>query len=142
MAGYLNTMNDLSDESLKTVWSDAELLANTGGAEVTVMLDRLKMMAIQTKSPLSRYYQDEEAIRKIMEAVEFTVKKRYSKNSGSSSNWWDAEIGTPKSLVDLTLIYYDEFKESNPQLIDDVCAAIDRHIPYANHRGTSINGLK
>lgn len=138
---YLKTMNDLSDSSIKTVWSDAELLANTGGAEVTVMLDRLKIMAIQTQSPLSQYYQDKEAIQKIMDAIEFTVKKRYNKNTGSTSNWWDAEIGTPKVLVDLTLIYYEEFLEENPQLIQDVCEAIDKHIPYANHRGTSITGL-
>ncbi|MGN1344933.1 MAG: polysaccharide lyase family 8 super-sandwich domain-containing protein, partial [Traorella sp.] len=139
---YLETMNDLSDTSIKTIWSDEELLANTGGAEVTVMLDRLKMMAIQTKNLMSDYYQDEEAIASIMEAVQFIVEKRYNKNSGSTTNWWDGEIGTPKSLVDITLIYYDEFIKKNPQFIQDVCEAVDAHIPYANRRGTTSSGLK
>lgn len=136
------TMNDLTTPGLKTIWSDDELLANVKGAEVTIMLDRLKIMAIQTKSPLSVYYQDEKATKKIIEAISFISEKRYNATSGSTGNWWDGEIGTPKALVDLAVLFYDDIIAAEPQLIKDIVKGIDAHILYADRRGTSSAGMK
>ena len=138
---YLETMNDLTDPEQRNVWSDDALLANVNGAEITVSFDRLKMMAIQTEMPASVYYHDQSVVDKIIAAVQFIIENRYNESIGKSGNWWDSQVGTPKALVDISLIYYDELMEKKPELVSRICKTIDKHVPYANRRGENPNGM-
>lgn len=135
--GYVNTMQDpLTSDHL---WIDEAYMGAELGAKATETLDRLKMIAIQTLQPSSSLYQNEEIMQKVTAGLRFVLDKKYGPTTAKgSSNWWDWEIGAPKSLVDLAILYEDRLEDAT---IQDVTKTIDRFIPYANRRGTASTGM-
>lgn len=134
---YLNSMQDVA--SCEHLWVDDAYMNAELGAKATETLDRLKLIAIQTLEPNSSLYQNEEAINKVKSGLRFVLDKKYGPTTAKgSSNWWDWEIGAPKAMVDIAILYYDVLDEVT---IKDVTKTIDRFIPYANRRGNASNGM-
>ena len=133
--GYLDTMLDPS--STEHLWDDQAYNDAETGAKATESLDRLKMIAIQINEPTSELYQDEDAKAQVIEALRFILDKKYGPDTvKTSSNWWDWEIGAPKSLVDTAILLYDDLDED---MINDITATVDRFVPKANYRlGSSL----
>ena len=128
--GYLDTMLDPS--SSEHLWDDQAYNDAETGAKATESLDRLKMIAIQINEPTSEFYQDEDAKAQVIEALRFILDKKYGPDTvKTSSNWWDWEIGAPKSLVDTAILLYDDLDE---EMINDITATVDRFVPKANYR--------
>lgn len=127
---YLNTMLDPS--SSEHLWNDDAYNNAETGAKVTESLDRLKLISIQIWEPSSSLYQNKEAIAKVKAAMRFILDKKYGPNTvKGSSNWWDWEIGAPKAMVDITILFYDTFDQT---MINDVVKTIDRFVPKADYR--------
>lgn len=127
---YLDTM--LDPKSNEHLWNDKAYNDAEVGAKATESLDRLKMIAIQTLEPTSALYRDDEALAKVIEGLKFVLNKKYGPDTPKgSSNWWDWEIGAPKSLVDLGILYYDKLDE---KVIYDITKTIDRFVPKADYR--------
>lgn len=126
---YLDTMT-LDENEL---WANDEVFMNfEAGARVTELYDRLKMIAIQTLEPNSSLYENEKAIEQVKKGLRFGLDKKYGPTVKVSwSNWWDKEIGAPKALVDLAILYYDQLDETT---LKDVTATIDRFVPKADYR--------
>lgn len=138
---YYDTMNDPQSAATQQLWSDEAFLANEKGALITETLDRMKIISIQTLNPYSAFYQNREMQIQLADGLQFVVEKKYNKTTVFSGNWWDQDIGVPKSLVDNTILLYDIIQEINPELIDMTAGTIDAHIPTVNRRGTSANGI-
>lgn len=135
---YLDTMQDIHTEN--EIWNDQLFMEAAKGARVTEALDRLKLMTIQTMQPGSRLYQNSDAKKKIIEALDFIVKSKYGPaTTPFGGNWWDQDIGAPKSLVDTAILLYDDLDEAQ---IANVTKTIDRFIPVADRRGMSGTGMK
>ncbi len=128
--GYLDTM--LDPAASEHLWDDQAYNDAEMGAKVTESLDRLKMIAIQINEPTSALYQDEEAKQQVLDALRFVLDKKYGPDTvKGSSNWWDWEIGAPKSLVDTAILLYDDLDD---EMIADITATIDRFVPKADYR--------
>lgn len=98
---YLNTMKDPLSPNTQELWTDKAMNDAEMGAKVTEALDRLKMIATQYRTPLSDLYQDETVRIQILEAMEFVLANKYGPDTKKgSSNWWDWEIGSPRSIHD------------------------------------------
>ncbi len=97
------------------------------GAKVTEALDRLKMIATQYRTPLSDLYQDETVRIQILEAMEFVLANKYGPDTKKgSSNWWDWEIGSPRSMMDVAFLMAEELPAAMKQ---QIVKTIDRFVP-------------
>lgn len=130
---YLDTMIDPLVPSTTELWEDKAFADAEMGAKVTESLDRLKLIAIQYCSPYSKHYHNEEVKQQIMNALNFILANKYgpSKPASTPSNWWDWQIGAPKSLVDLAILFDSELPK---EVKSDITKTIDRFVPKANYR--------
>ncbi len=127
---YLETMLDPS--ASEHLWNDAAYNNAATGAKATESLDRLRLISIQIWEPTSSLYQNKEAVAKVKAAMRFILDKKYGPNtSKDSSNWWDWEIGAPKSMVDVAILMYDDLDSAT---ITDITKTVDRFVPKADYR--------
>ncbi|MCH1939411.1 polysaccharide lyase family 8 super-sandwich domain-containing protein [Holdemania massiliensis] len=134
---YLNTMKDPMSPDTSELWTDKAMNDAEMGAKVTEALDRLKMIATQYQTPQSALYQDDAVRIQILEAMEFILANKYGPNTKKgSSNWWDWEIGSPRSMMDVSFLMRDEMPTTMKQ---SVVKTIDRFVPKADYRlGSSL----
>lgn len=127
---YLDTM--LDTRTSEHLWDDSVYNDAVTGAKVTESLDRLKLITIQLYEPMSQWYQNEEAMKQVIDAYQFILNKKYGPDTATAStNWWDWQIGAPKSLVDVAILLYDELDEDT---ITKVTKTVDRFVPKADYR--------
>ena len=129
---YLNTMKDPLSPNTQELWTDKAMNDAEMGAKVTEALDRLKMIATQYRTPLSDLYQDETVRIQILEAMEFVLANKYGPDTKKgSSNWWDWEIGSPRSMMDVAFLMAEELPAAMKQ---QIVKTIDRFVPKADYR--------
>ncbi|WP_173011396.1 polysaccharide lyase family 8 super-sandwich domain-containing protein [Holdemania massiliensis] len=129
---YLDTMKDPMSPDTSELWTDKAMNDAEMGAKVTEALDRLKMIATQYQTPQSALYQKDAVRIQILEAMEFILANKYGPNTKKgSSNWWDWEIGSPRSMMDVSFLMRDEMPATMKQ---SVVATIDRFVPKADYR--------
>ncbi|WP_302557800.1 polysaccharide lyase family 8 super-sandwich domain-containing protein [Holdemania filiformis] len=129
---YLNTMKDPLSPNTQELWTDKAMNDAEMGAKVTEALDRLKMIATQYRTPLSDLYQDETVRIQILEAMEFVLANKYGPDTKKgSSNWWDWEIGSPRSMMDVAFLMAEELPAAMKQ---QIIKTIDRFVPKADYR--------
>lgn len=127
---YLSTM--LDTQTSEHLWDDKVYQDAETGAKITESLDRLKLISIQLYEPMSKLYQDEAALKKVIQAYQFVLNKKYGPDTPTAStNWWDWQIGAPKSLVDIAILLYDELDQ---ETITKVTKTVDRFVPKADYR--------
>ncbi|WP_416324532.1 polysaccharide lyase family 8 super-sandwich domain-containing protein [[Eubacterium] hominis] len=126
------TMKEINEDT-KDLWDFGEAFLNQEeGAVVTEAFDRLRLMSIQTMQPTSKYYQNKELKKQIVNAYQFLLDNKYGPStSGLKTGWWDKEIGTPKAMVDIAILLYDEFSSEQ---IAAITKTIDRFVPKADYR--------
>ncbi len=69
------------------------------GFDNRIHLNYLVKMAIAFKSNASKYFKDKSLFQKIVNGLHF-----WCKNDFVGENWWNNQIGTPTSLIELMLV--------------------------------------
>lgn len=129
---YLDTMKDPMSPDTSELWTDKAMNDAEMGAKVTEALDRLKMIATQYQTPQSSLYQKDPVRIQILEALNFILANKYGPDTKKgSSNWWDWEIGSPRSMMDVSFLMRDEMPAVMKQA---VVKTIDRFVPKADYR--------
>jgi len=76
------------------------------GFDNRIHLDNLVRMGVAYKTPLSKYHGDKTLIKKITKGLQF-----WCENDFIGENWWNNQIGTPNSMVELMLIVGEELPQ-------------------------------
>ena len=63
-------------------------------------------MAVAYKSSISKYFNDKSLLRNIINGLRF-----WFDNDFIGENWWNNQIGTPRSMVELMLVIGEEFQD-------------------------------
>ncbi len=66
----------------------------------------LEAIAVQVDNPHSALYRDAEAIRLILESLEYLYKAEYHPDRKMNGNWWQWEIGVPRALTETCCLLY------------------------------------
>ena len=69
------------------------------GFDNTIHLNHLLKMAVAYKSSISKYFNDKSLLRNIINGLRF-----WCDNDFIGENWWNNQIGTPYSMVELMLV--------------------------------------
>jgi chondroitin AC lyase len=69
------------------------------GFDNRIHLNNLVKMAVAYKSNASKYFKDKSLFQKIINGLHF-----WCKNDFVGENWWNNQIGTPTSLIELMLV--------------------------------------
>jgi len=83
---------DKSDQR-KNLWNGIEEL--TTSAHITTDYRNLESLAIATANPGSKYYNDPQMIKDVVDGFNWLNVNKYNQNIKAYGNWWDWEIGTP-----------------------------------------------
>ncbi|SHI93664.1 hyaluronate lyase [Clostridium cavendishii DSM 21758] len=107
------------------LWSNLPLGNNS--ANITASYKNVYNMALAYRLPNSKFYNNQNLKNDILFAMNFLNEKVYNnKIKKIYGNWWDFEIGTPLTLVNiLTLMKTDLDKDS----LDKNLASIDNFVP-------------
>ena len=76
------------------------------GFDNRIHLNNLVRMGVAYKNSLSKYYGDKTLIKKIIKGLQF-----WCENDFIGDNWWNNQIGTPRSMVELMLIVGEELPQ-------------------------------
>ena len=76
------------------------------GFDNSIHLRNLVKMAVAFKSNASKYFKDKSLSQKIINGLHF-----WCKNDFIGDNWWNNQIGSPSSLVELMLVFGEQFPE-------------------------------
>ena len=76
------------------------------GFDNRIHLNNLVKMAVAYKSNASKYFEDKSLLQKIVNGLHF-----WCKNDFVGENWWNNQIGTPTSLIELMLVIGEELPE-------------------------------
>lgn len=72
------------------------------------------MIATQYQTPQSSLYQKDPVGTSNLEALNFILANKYGPDTKKgSSNWWDWEIGSPRSMMDVSFLMRDEMPSGN-----------------------------
>lgn len=88
----------------------------TQSAMMTAQYKRLFNMAFAYQTAGSRFYRDETLFGKLCFGLDWLYENRYGENQKkpggwrdpSLHNWWDWQIGTPRTLIDILMLICDE----------------------------------
>ncbi|GEO63392.1 polysaccharide lyase 8 family protein [Companilactobacillus nantensis] len=83
---------DKSDQR-KNLWNGIEEL--TTSAHITTDYRNLESLAIATVNPGSKYYNDPQMVKDVVDGFNWLNVNKYNQNIKAYGNWWDWEIGTP-----------------------------------------------
>lgn len=83
---------DKSDQR-KNLWNGIEEL--TTSAHITTDYRNLESLAIATANPGSKYYNDPQMVKDVVDGFNWLNVNKYNQNIKAYGNWWDWEIGTP-----------------------------------------------
>ncbi len=100
-------------------FSDVNYRDKTNGSwQTQTHLSRLLAMAINYKSPESRYYNNPETKKQVLRVLDYWLK-----NDFSNPNWWWMEIGIPQSLGQTMILLQDEL---SPEEMREGLKILDR----------------
>ncbi|HIE6818624.1 TPA: hyaluronate lyase HysA [Staphylococcus aureus] len=120
-----NLLKEMKTESgRKYLWSGAETL-ETNSSHMTRTYRNIKKIAEAMRNPKTTLNTDENK-KKVKDALEWLHKNAYGKEpdkkvkelsenftkttgKNTNLNWWDYEIGTPKSLTNTLILLNDQF---------------------------------
>ncbi|MRN53669.1 polysaccharide lyase 8 family protein [Paenibacillus monticola] len=109
----------LSHESLQRVKNDQETMLNNhellwdnipyngNAADLFIIIDRLRGMAIALKSSRSPCYMNDTLKQKVIYGLEWLYEHRYNESCHPYGNWWYWEIGVPIALLETIILTED-----------------------------------
>ncbi|MCC9850861.1 hyaluronate lyase, partial [Streptococcus agalactiae] len=128
------------DSNHTFLWKDLDNLNNS--AQLTATYRRLEDLAKQITNPHSTIYKNEKAIRTVKESLAWLHQNFYNVNKDieGSANWWDFEIGVPRSITGTLALMNNYFTDAEIKTYTD---PIEHFIPDAGYfRKTLVNPFK
>ena len=113
--GYSNSTMVNFDENINQISSDFDgekwpfikySDVSREGFDNGIHLNNLVKMAVAYKSNTSKHFKDKSLFQKIVNGLYF-----WCKNDFVGENWWNNQIGTPKSLIELILVIGDQLPD-------------------------------
>lgn len=93
------------NENRTRLWPQKE--SDSVSADYTTQFVKIKSMALAFATPYGQFYQSEQLLNDIVDAINFmVVNKRYDGNY-YTGNWWDWQIGCAQPLTDTLMIISD-----------------------------------
>ncbi|HGC8632236.1 TPA: hyaluronate lyase, partial [Streptococcus agalactiae] len=111
-------------------------------AQLTATYRRLEDLAKQITNPHSTIYKNEKAIRTVKESLAWLHQNFYNVNKDieGSANWWDFEIGVPRSITGTLALMNNYFTDAEIKTYTD---PIEHFVPDAGYfRKTLVNPFK
>ncbi|RRA83951.1 hyaluronate lyase [Streptococcus agalactiae] len=134
-------IKDIKLDSNRTfLWEDLKDLNNS--AQLTATYRRLEDLAKQITNPHSTIYKNEKAIRTVKESLAWLHQNFYNVNKDieGSANWWDFEIGVPRSITGTLALMNNYFTDAEIKTYTD---PIEHFVPDAGFfRKTLVNPFK
>lgn len=134
-------IKDIKLDSNRTfLWEDLKGLNNS--AQLTATYRRLEDLAKQITNPHSTIYKNEKAIRTVKESLAWLHQNFYNVNKDieGSANWWDFEIGVPRSITGTLALMNNYFTDAEIKTYTD---PIEHFVPDAGYfRKTLVNPFK
>ena len=128
------------DSNRTFLWEDLKDLNNS--AQLTATYRRLEDLAKQITNPHSTIYKNEKAIRTVKESLAWLHQNFYNVNKDieGSANWWDFEIGVPRSITATLALMNNYFTDAEIKTYTD---PIEHFVPDAGYfRKTLVNPFK
>lgn len=116
------------DDQRKNLWNGIEEL--TASAHITTDYRNLESLAIATANPGSKYYNDSQMIRDVVDGFSWLSANKYNKNIKAYGNWWDWEIGTPLFVNNIVTVMQPHLTKEQ---IQDSMDAISFFVPDPNY---------
>lgn len=132
---YWGTMDKSAGRTY--LWSDLSNGENDG-TPMGKSYRRVETMVKSYAMEGSLHYQDEDLLSDCIVALDWLYDNWYNEYESVGGNWWWWEIGVPKTLVDLTIILYDELTS---QQRSNYMAVINRFAgdPAKNNENTTVS---
>ncbi|MFM1539083.1 polysaccharide lyase 8 family protein [Helcococcus bovis] len=112
------------DTDYRTFWNDIDNYKVSSA--LTKSYRRLESLAKQINQPNSPYYQKPEAIKMVLEGMEWLYKTQYNDDTNVNGNWWDYEIGVPRAINNTLTLMWDYFPQ---ELINKYTKPINLLVP-------------
>jgi hyaluronate lyase len=102
-------------------------------ANMTASYGRLLTMLTATYTPGSAFYNNTALRGDVFDALDWLNSTKYGASTTVvSGDWFDYNIGTPKNLVKLMIVAYDQLSDNQ---LGAYAAAIDRFVPTPQSKG-------
>ncbi|MFJ9543926.1 polysaccharide lyase 8 family protein [Streptomyces sp. NPDC101225] len=104
---------------------------------ITQSYVRLKTMALAYAQPGTGVSSDAALASQVAAGLDHLSAHAYTATNATYDNWWDWQIGAPKSLLDACILVYPTL---GAEQVAAYCAAIDHFVPdsvVASYSGTS-----
>ena len=123
----------IKEENSEGLFTDLKNMKN--GAQVLSSFENVKSMSKAYMMPGSKYYKNEELKQTIIKSLEWLNKNAYHEDLPELGNWWQWEIGIPKSINEIGVIMYGDIPK---ELITKLTNASKYFQPKATHSGSSV----
>lgn len=114
-SGGSSTVSGFDDEAVEKILSDFDGEkwpyihyedVSREGFDNTIHLNHLLRMAVAYKSSVSNYFNDKNILKTIIKGLKFWCDHDFI-----GENWWNNQIGTPRTLVRIMLVVGDELPQ-------------------------------
>ncbi|MDO5088154.1 MAG: polysaccharide lyase 8 family protein [Leptotrichiaceae bacterium] len=125
--GKLNT-----DPNRQYIFDDLKDMKN--GAQILSAFENVKTLVKAYFTDGTKYYKSDDLKKNIIESLIWLNENVYNDSLQELGNWWQWEIGIPKSINETGIIMYGEIPDD---LLDNLMKASKYFQPYATHSGAS-----
>lgn len=108
----------------RKIWDDVSDYSNS--ANLTKTYRRIEQIAKSVTNPKSKYYNDRKVISIVKRSMKLMEENYYNENTESKGNWWDYEIGAPKSINNILTLMNEYFSKEE---IEEILLPISKMVP-------------
>ena len=108
----------------RKIWNDVSDYSNS--ANLTKTYRRIEQIAKSVTNPKSKYYNDKEVISIVKRSMKLMEDNYYNENTEPKGNWWDYEIGTPRSINNILTLMNNYFSKEE---IEEISLPISKMVP-------------
>lgn len=106
------------------LWSD--LASTSSSSQITASYDRLRNMTRAYATKGSSFRNDPKLKKDIIAALDWLYANRYNESAAPYGNWWDWEIGTPQTLLNIVVMLGEQLTGAQ---ITNYMNAVERFSP-------------
>ena len=108
----------------RKIWDDVSDYSNS--ANLTKTYRRIEQIAKSVTNPKSKYYNDRKVISIVKRSMKLMEENYYNENTESKGNWWDYEIGAPRSINNILTLMNEYFSKEE---IEEILLPISKMVP-------------
>ena len=108
----------------RKIWDDVSDYSNS--ANLTKTYRRIEQIAKSVTNPKSKYYNDRKVISIVKRSMKLMEENYYNENTESKGNWWDYEIGAPRSINNILTLMNEYFSKEE---IEKILLPISKMVP-------------